>query len=196
MARKAGLTHTDIVDAAVAVVDEEGFESLTLAGVAAKLGVQPPSLYHHVQGVDGLRRAVVRRAIEVFSEVTAGARAGRQGADAFVAYAQVQRDLARSRPGLYAAINATRYIADDTEMWEALLAALEPIMETLREIGLEEGAVLEALRLFRATTHGFLVLELRGDFGFDLDVDASYERLVHVVLTGLQSELAGLEDST
>jgi AcrR family transcriptional regulator len=190
VARKAGLTHADIVDAAVAVVDEDGFAALTLAAVASKLGVQPPSLYHHIDGVDGLRRAVVRRAIEVFSEVTRAARDGRHGAEAFVVHARVQRDLARSRPGLYTAINATGYIADDREMWEVLLAALEPVMETLREIGLEGDAVLEALRLFRAAMHGFLVLELRGDFGFDLDVDASYERLIHVVLTGLQSELS------
>lgn len=190
MARKAGLTQTDIVDAAVALADEHGFDELTLAGVAAKLGVQPPSLYHHIEGLDGIRRAVVRRAIDSFSGIIREARNDRRGAEAFVAHAQIQRDLARSRPGLYAAINATGYIAGDEEMWTRLLDALEPMMETLREIGLEGDAVLEGLRLFRATMHGFLVLELRGDFGFDLEVEASYERLIHVVLTGLQSELS------
>jgi AcrR family transcriptional regulator len=189
MVRKAGLTSTDIYEAAVALVDEQGFAELTLAGVATKLGVQPPSLYHHVDGVDGLRRAVVRRAIDVFSEVTVAARAERHGAAAFIAHAHAQRDLARSRPGLYAAINATAYIAHDEEMWPLLLTALQPMMETLRELGLEGDAVFEALRLFRAAMHGFLVLELRGDFGFDLDVEASYDRLIQVVLTGLQSEL-------
>ena len=62
-------------------------------------------------------------------------------------------------------------------------------MATLGELGLEGDTALEALRLFRATMHGFLVLELRGDFSFDLDVDASYERLIRVVLTGLLAEL-------
>jgi AcrR family transcriptional regulator len=189
MARKAGLTQTDIVDAAVAVVDEHGFAGLTLAAVATKLGVQPPSLYHHVDGLDGLRRAVVRHSIDHFASVMLEARSDRHGADAFVAYAEVQRELARSRPGLYAAINATSFIADDPETWGALLTALQPVMATLGELGLEGDTALEALRLFRATMHGFLVLELRGDFSFDLDVDASYERLIRVVLTGLLAEL-------
>ncbi|MER2093167.1 MAG: TetR family transcriptional regulator, partial [Saccharopolyspora rectivirgula] len=38
----------DVVDRAIAVLDEYGLESLTMRRLAAELGVQPSALYHHV----------------------------------------------------------------------------------------------------------------------------------------------------
>ncbi|MER5392693.1 TetR family transcriptional regulator [Saccharopolyspora sp. NPDC002686] len=52
--RRGSLTRHDIGLAALAVVDEEGAEALTVRRIAAKLGVQAPSLYSHVDGKDDI----------------------------------------------------------------------------------------------------------------------------------------------
>ena len=59
---KRGLDHARVVDAAIAIADEDGLEAVTLARVAAALGVRSPSLYNHVDGRDGLIRGIAARA--------------------------------------------------------------------------------------------------------------------------------------
>ena len=48
-----------IQSAALAIVDEEGADKLTMRRVASRLGVEAPSLYHHVQGKDALLDNIV-----------------------------------------------------------------------------------------------------------------------------------------
>ena len=61
MAAKHGLQAYQVVEAAATLADREGLERVTLAGVAAALGVRSPSLYSHVEGLAGLRRALGAR---------------------------------------------------------------------------------------------------------------------------------------
>jgi AcrR family transcriptional regulator len=54
--RESDLTRARIVDAAIALADEEGLAALSLRGVAARVGAPVMSLYRHVDGKDGLLR--------------------------------------------------------------------------------------------------------------------------------------------
>jgi AcrR family transcriptional regulator len=54
--RRAGLSPERVVAEAAAVADEVGLRQLTLAAVAQRFGVALPSLYKHVDGLDGLQR--------------------------------------------------------------------------------------------------------------------------------------------
>ncbi|MDL9981566.1 TetR/AcrR family transcriptional regulator [Microbacterium sp. ASV49] len=50
-----------ITDAALAVLKKDGLRGLTMRGVAARLGVTPSALYHHVPSRDALLAAVQER---------------------------------------------------------------------------------------------------------------------------------------
>jgi AcrR family transcriptional regulator len=56
MAKRLGINRDAVIRAAAKIADDEGWDALTLARVAAKLRVRPPSLYNHVGGLEGLRR--------------------------------------------------------------------------------------------------------------------------------------------
>lgn len=55
------ITRNNAADAALAVIDEHGLDALSLSRVAKKLGVSPPSLYHHFKDKAELLQEVVRR---------------------------------------------------------------------------------------------------------------------------------------
>jgi AcrR family transcriptional regulator len=59
---RRGLDRDRVVDAAVAIADADGLDAVTLARVAAALGVRSPSLYNHIDGRDGLVRGIATRA--------------------------------------------------------------------------------------------------------------------------------------
>src|SRR5262245_61216882 len=106
MGKKAGLTKQDIVAAAALVADRDGYEAMTLAHVAEELGIQSPSLYHHVHGLDDLRHEV---AVFGARELALRFAAAVDDADPADAYTSLQvmahafRDFAKDHPGLYAA---------------------------------------------------------------------------------------------
>ena len=57
----ADVNPARIAEAALTVVDDEGLGALSMRRLATELGVQAPSLYHHVASKDQLLDAVVER---------------------------------------------------------------------------------------------------------------------------------------
>lgn len=58
------LTSTDVVDAAIGILDEYGLGDLTMRRLAASLGVQPGALYWHVANKQALLGAVADRILD------------------------------------------------------------------------------------------------------------------------------------
>lgn len=98
---RAGLdTHT-LVLAAAELADEYGIEEVTLAALAAKLGVRSPSLYNHINGLAGLRTLMAVYGLEQLYEVISEATEGLSGEAAVHAMSQAYIGFTRAHPGLY-----------------------------------------------------------------------------------------------
>lgn len=61
--RAGGLTVEQIVDAAVGLADEQGWDALTVRDLAGSLGTSSATLYRHVASVEELRVLVVDRVL-------------------------------------------------------------------------------------------------------------------------------------
>ena len=55
---RAGLSRSVVIAEAAELVDEVGWDRLTMASVADRLGVRLPSLYKHIGSLDELRRGI------------------------------------------------------------------------------------------------------------------------------------------
>ncbi|MFF0740989.1 TetR/AcrR family transcriptional regulator [Streptomyces sp. NPDC004111] len=192
MAAKVGLTAERVVRAAADLADEVGFERLTVSAVARGLGVKDASLYSHVRGLEDLRVRVALLAAGEFADRVEAAVAGRAGRDALLAYADAYRDFARERPGRYA---ATQVRVDPEQVARTGATGPGRCAETtyavLRGYGLTEPAATDAVRLLRATFHGFAQLEAAGGFAAARGVPESWGRIVealHVALAGWPGE--------
>ena len=56
MPRRPGLDRAVVGRAAAVMADERGLAALSLADLAAQLGVRPPSLYNHIPSLAALQR--------------------------------------------------------------------------------------------------------------------------------------------
>jgi AcrR family transcriptional regulator len=186
VARKRGLTHGGVVGAAVQIADAEGLDAVTLAAVAARLGIRSPSLYAHVAGLPGLRRELALAAAAAMAESFSAAMAGHTGAGALRVLAEAYRDFARRHPGLYdAAQQAVRPGADD-ELYRALAAVVAPVFRSLAEVGAAATDQVHLTRVIRSALHGFVVLERSGGFGMPESIDESYRRMVEVLISAVR----------
>ncbi|MEU7176331.1 TetR-like C-terminal domain-containing protein [Micromonospora tulbaghiae] len=174
---RAGLTPATVVREAAALADEVGYEKLTLAALAARLGVALPSLYKHVRGVDALHQKLAVLATAEIADVLTAAAAGRAGGDALRAVAAAYRAYARQHPGRYPAAQRAPDPADPDH-----LAAGERAVGAVRAIllgyGLDGDAATDAIRMFRAAVHGFVALEAAGGFGLPRDTDRSFDQMI------------------
>jgi AcrR family transcriptional regulator len=183
---RAGLDHDVVVAAAAEIADAEGLEAVTLARVAAALGVKPPSLYNHVAGRDGLLRGVALLGLGELAATLREAAIGRSGADGLQATAQAYRAYVLAHPGRYAAGAITAPAADDAERQAAAGAVLDVMRAVLRGWSLDDEQTIHALRAFRAAVHGFATLEAAAGFGIKLDLDTSFTHLVAALASGFE----------
>jgi AcrR family transcriptional regulator len=180
---RAGLDRVGVVRAATELADEEGLEALTLARLAARLGVRPPSLYVHVGGLDDLRSAVARDGMSALADALQQAAAGLAGSDALRAIADAYRAFAKAHPGSYPALQR----AEGTGRSDAAERVVALILAVLRGYGLDGDDAVHAARGMRAALHGFVTLETGGGFGIPLDLDVSYARMVTMLDSGLRA---------
>ena len=174
---RAGVTPQRVESVAADVVDEDGWDALTLSAVAGRLGVSVPSLYKHVDGMAGVRRRLTIRAVSELGQRVVEAAVGRAGPDALGPIAHAYRDFARQHPGLYAATVVAPTPGDD-EHHAASDRVLMPVLAMIDGYGVPGDQAIDAARTLRATLHGFVALELAGGFGLPVDVDASFDHAV------------------
>jgi AcrR family transcriptional regulator len=174
-----------VVDVGARLADEAGLDRLTLAAVAARVGVRLPSLYKHVGGLDDLQRGVAVLALRELAERLSAAAVGRAGGDALRALAGAYRGYARERPGRYAA-TLRAPAPDDDEHARAGATVLEIVFAVLAGYGLQGDSLVHATRILRSTLHGFVALEAAGGFGLPDSVDETFSRLVDGLDAGLR----------
>ncbi|WP_353190499.1 TetR/AcrR family transcriptional regulator [Pandoraea pnomenusa] len=102
-ARGAGVTRDIILSTALELLDEGG-QGLSMRALAARLGVTPMSLYHHVEDHAGLLRALSDK---VYAEVLANIEAGLSGRAEVHALLLRYHEAVRRHPQLTLAIFAT-----------------------------------------------------------------------------------------
>jgi len=190
VAPRAGLNEAVILQAAGVLADEEGLETVSLAALAQRLKVQAPSLYNHVEGVEGVRRGLAALGAEQLANRLVRAAVGKSGAQAVYALGDAYRRFAKERPGLYSATlrapkqDEKRYIAAAEVILEVVGAALEPYRLSRHDL-------IDAIRGLRSLVHGFVTLEMSGGFGLPEDVNRSFHHVLRTYLTGVERKRGG-----
>jgi AcrR family transcriptional regulator len=183
---RAGLTRARVAWVAADVADEVGLERLTLAAVAQRLGVSAPALYKHVAGLDALQRDVAVLALGELTSALSAETVGRSGADALRGLADAYRAYGAAHPGRLAA-SVRAPAPGDAEHAAAGERALAVLVAVLSGYGIREADMVDALRILRASLHGFAVLDTSGGFGLPRDVEATYARYIETLDAGLRS---------
>jgi len=186
----AQVNREAIVDRARDIIETEGLDRLTLQHLASALGIQAPSLYRHVGSKNDLLRAVneitVTRLIDAVLTVAAP-QTSSSGRVLHMAHAY--REFARRFPATYhLAFSAhSPDIRPDPATLEAMILPVETVLGELA--GSEDAQT--AFRNLLAFLHGFVTLELSGQFRRGGDLDAAFRQSVEAFVRGWSTRLDG-----
>jgi len=145
------LSRARVVDAALAMVDAQGLDAVTMPALAAHLGVGTMSLYRHVADKNDLINAVAER---VLGDVRVPDGADDDWQGRVVGYLRELRDAAIAHPAL------ARILAEQGLTVGPVFDQLERAHSILRRAGFSEiGAVRTFYALF-TYVFGFVIWEL------------------------------------
>jgi AcrR family transcriptional regulator len=168
---------TAIVAAAADLLESDGLPAVTMAAVAARVGVRAPSLYKRVRDRDELIGLVAQAAVGDLQARLAGAvgatapGGGPAGpGERLGAIVGALRAFALSRPASYALVFTPGGLPLDRTL---LAAASAPLLEAVAELAGPEHA-LEAARTVTAWATGFIAMELHGAFRLGGDVGEAF----------------------
>jgi AcrR family transcriptional regulator len=183
MASRVGLDRAAVVQAAIDIVDRDGVDALTMARLAASLGIRVPSLYAHVPGQAGLRRELWMWTVNDLGERLRESVMGRSRHEALAAFAEAFRHYARTWPGRY---RLTLSPPDplDGEALDVGRHANAAFDAVIRSFGLTGSEAVHLGRAVRSAIHGFVGLEARYALGPD-SVDESFAHLLVLLSRGL-----------
>ena len=186
MATRVGLDREMVVRTAAELADNRGLEEVSLATLAARLGVRSPTLYHYVDGLAGLRRELALLGTRELGQRLGRAVMGKAGDEAVRALASAYRVFVNEHPGLYAAtVHAAE--PDDTALQGVQTEVVDIALRSLSAYHLSQEDAIHVVRMLRSLVHGFATLERSGGFGIPLDIDETFERLQYVFLQGLSA---------
>jgi TetR/AcrR family transcriptional regulator, tetracycline repressor protein len=163
-----GLTRQAILAAALTLVDEQGIEALSMRRLAARLHVDPMSIYHHVPNKAALVSDLVR---VVFAEMARPDPAGAWQARVR-AWARAYRDLALAHPNLVLQI-----VTDTAAASEAATLISEPLYAALVGAGLGPRAVVNAAGTLVDFVNGYVLAMAGASTSHPPGTDPMGERL-------------------
>jgi AcrR family transcriptional regulator len=150
--RPRKLSADAIVAAAMALLDREGVEALTMRRLGGELGVEAMSLYRHVPSRQALLDGV---ADSLAAEIEPDAGAA-DWPDALRALAAEVRALARRHPAAFTLVGV-RVLGTPRA-----LAPIEAVLASLRRGGFTPARAISAYRLVIAYARGYALSELAG----------------------------------
>ena len=183
---RAGLSTADVVAAGAALADEAGIGAVTLASLAARLGVKPPALYKHVASLGDLRHRIATLAMTELGETLRDALQGRAGSEALAAMFGAMRVYVAEHPGRYGATVGAEFEGQDDPLLAASARVIKSVGAVLAGYGVAPGETDHAVRALRCVIHGFAMLQAANAFQWSNDPDESFAWMIRFVDAGLR----------
>jgi AcrR family transcriptional regulator len=183
---RAKTSAAAIVAAARELVERSGNAALSMADVAAAVGVRAPSLYGHFADRAALLAAVE---LELFADMRGAlerTRPARDPVTALTRHAHAFRAFAKAHPRGFALMFDADADRSDAGR-RARIDALAPTM-TLLETLVGKRDVLLAARVLAPFLIGFVAMELAGAFRLGPGIDAAFANGVATILAGLRAK--------
>lgn len=159
--RPRSLTRAEILDTAIALVDSEGLDQLTMRRLGSACGVEAMALYRHVHGRQDLLGGIVDHLVDKLYDDQLAARRQEDGwQDYLVRLAHGVREIAIGHPHLFPTLATRPPEAPWVRPPLRSMKWMETFLDTLISYGFDDRAAVSAYRAYTTFLLGQLLLEV------------------------------------
>lgn len=191
---KAGLDKDIILKTAADLADAEGIANVTLKALAEKLGVKPPSLYKHINGLEELNKALMLYGWKSLEKKVTRAAVGKSKEDAIRAIFYAYRDYVKEHPGVFEAMQWYNMYQSEENL-QATEEIVAVLFQVLSAYDLQEEQKVHIVRMFRVFLQGFLMVEIHGGFGNLVSITESFDFSLEILLNGIDNLTKGKSET-
>ena len=191
---KAGLDKDIILKTAADLADAEGIANVTLKALAEKLGVKPPSLYKHINGLEDLNKALMLYGWKSLEKKVTRAAVGKSKEDAIRAIFYAYRDYVKEHPGVFEAMQWYNMYQSEENL-QATEEVVAVLFQVLSAYDLQEEQKVHIVRMFRVFLQGFLMVEIHGGFGNPASITESFDFSLEILLNGIENLTKGKSET-
>jgi len=153
------LTKEIVIQTAAEIADKDGLAGVSLKAVAEKLAIRTPSLYNHIDSLDGLLREMAHRGMREMNARMLQAAVGQSGDAAIKSVSTAYLEYMIAHPGVYEAIQWALWhgSAETAEIFEQYKSLLVKLILSCRLKNPDTGEILNVLTGF---LHGYCTMQL------------------------------------
>lgn len=162
MRRQEPLRRHQVLDAAIALAEEEGIEAVSMRRLGSVLGVHAMSLYNHIEDKQDLLDGMAGRLLSLM-EFPSVESIGWQ--DAIRTICRSYRKLAHDHPDLFPYVHSRPLKSPES------LPPLESVLAILTSEGFDANTALDAFQVSAGYVGGFAMVEIGNGMREDEDAD-------------------------
>lgn len=182
---RQGLNTETVVKTAALLIEENGYENLTLHKLASKLNIKPASLYTHIQGIDELYVSLANMALKQLNGMMLDAAKGKKRGDAFRAVATAYCTYVKQNPEMYRIIMKIPH-SNSEELIKTGRAVKSILFDVLSQYTKENDKIILYSRYYHSILHGFVSLDQTGFFDDKPPADTSLSDIINNFLSNLK----------
>lgn len=186
MSPRIGLNFNELLKSAIDIVENEGWEVLSISYLAKKLNIQPPSIYNHVKNLNELKSNIALFGVKQLFQKLQESVEGKPEDEAIFSLAFAYLSFARNHPGLYQSTLSVSHTLEEYHLTAEKI--LQLIFDTLKPYRFNEVESIHIVRGLRSLLHGFASLEKIDGFGIDIPIDESVMFVLKTYLHNRSSE--------
>lgn len=183
---RADIDKSVIINKAVELANEIGFEKVTLKLLASNLNIKPPSLYNHINGLEDLQKEVMLYGWKQLEERVIEAAIGVTGYDALEAMGRAFYKYSTENPGVFDAMLWYNKFQSD-EMQDATKRIFSVIYKIFSTLNISQENCDHLIRTYRAFLEGYILLVNNNAFGHPLSIEDSFEISLKVLKAGTKT---------
>lgn len=183
---KVKISQALIVDVALDIAKESGIDMVTMANIARKLQIKPPSLYNHFSSLHEIKQDMAYKAQSLLVNYLNEQLQHIETDKMLNAFVLTYYRFACENPGFYEA----SIIALDSSIGQKVLPSSELIAiitKVLHNYQLDDNALIHTIRALRSVLHGLIDLSNRGGFKLEVKVEDTLHYTVEMFKKGLLS---------
>ncbi len=185
MAQRAQINFVKILETAIDICNEEGYEQLTLSCISERLGIKTPSLYNHIQGLSDLKQKMANYGLKMLYDSIIHSVIGCIGDEAITSASKVYIEFVSKNPGLYSSISK---VPDpyEIEFDELSNQLVQVFIKLLGVYNLTDEESIYAVRGLRSLLHGFSAIQIDNGFRMNYSQEDSLDFIINTFMEGLK----------
>jgi AcrR family transcriptional regulator len=189
MSRTTNITINTLIEISLDIIDNDGFDALTINSISKILNIKPPSLYNHIANLEDLQLHIFTYINNKLIDYLILESAKGRDKNKIIAIACAYKNFVSEYPERYKFVSYLSINNPNVFLRNSVLLRDFIAGTFVTTYGVSRTESLYAARTFRGFIHGFLMFEISNTWSNDLNLEKSFKKGIELIVKGVEASV-------